>query len=260
MPRLHLFEFEDLSWFPKGLRDYGTDFLRFVANRFDAYKPMAPLIIKGVRHSGTQNIIDLASGGGGGWKSLVPHLTQELPQLKVMLTDYYPNVKGLEDCKKTHPTVVDYSTEQVDATDVPEELRGLRTMFLSFHHFKPTMAQKILQNAVDGGHPIAVFELQSRTVKDFIKNLFSPLFIVLTTPFVPPFRLGRLIFTYLIPLVPLYAWWDGLVSVLRTYSVKEMKALTDGLHNADHYVWEIGKHEEGPNTTMYMLGYPKENK
>jgi len=35
MSRIHLFEWEDMSWFPTAWRDYGTDYLNFFATKFD---------------------------------------------------------------------------------------------------------------------------------------------------------------------------------------------------------------------------------
>lgn len=129
---------------------------------------------------------------------------------------------------------------------------------VSFHHFKPADAKRILQNAVDGEAPIALFEAQERDLQHLIKNMFSPLSVLLTTPFIRPFRLGRIIFTYLIPIVPLFVLWDGVISVLRTYTVEELKEMTKALENGDNYVWEIGKNQDGPVTIVYLLGYMKD--
>jgi len=41
--------------------------------------------------------------------------------------------------------VFDYKKEPINALDVPAQLKGFRTQFLSFHHFKETDAQRILQ-------------------------------------------------------------------------------------------------------------------
>ena len=68
MPRIHFFEFEDLPWFPHILRNYMTDFLQAVSHLFDVYEPIIPIIEKGLAKSKTNVIIDLASGGGGGWQ------------------------------------------------------------------------------------------------------------------------------------------------------------------------------------------------
>ena len=66
MERIHLFEFEDLKWFPAFLRNYITDFLQFLSNQTKMYKPIIPIIKKGLEKSRTHQIIDLGSGGGGG--------------------------------------------------------------------------------------------------------------------------------------------------------------------------------------------------
>ncbi|UKN02858.1 hypothetical protein K6119_04935 [Paracrocinitomix mangrovi] len=257
MGRIHAFEFEDLNWFPKNLRDYGTDFLQFATNTFDFYKGVVPLIKKGIEASGTHQVLDLGSGGGGGWKKLSQHLKEEMPDIKITLSDYYPNKTALEKMVKYDPEVFSYLDQQVDAKNVPSEIKSFRTQFLSFHHFKEEDARQILQNAVDAKVPIGIFEGQKRDVPHFIKNLFSPISLILTTPFIHPFKLGRIIFTYIIPLVPLFVMWDGVISVLRTYSVKEMKQLVDSLENSESFNWEIGIHKERGISVPYLLGLPK---
>jgi len=77
-----------------------TDFLQFTANKFDFYKTIVPVLKKGVDASVSTQIIDLASGGGGGWKSLSKHLKQEMPNVTVRFTDYYPNIKAFEEMEK----------------------------------------------------------------------------------------------------------------------------------------------------------------
>jgi hypothetical protein len=44
LPRLQLFELEDLRWFPSTIRDLATDYLRFMETRFALHKPVVPLI------------------------------------------------------------------------------------------------------------------------------------------------------------------------------------------------------------------------
>ena len=67
MKRLHLFEFEDQEWFPELIRNYMTDYLQIIATTMNFYESVIPIIQKGVEKSGTNLIIDMASGGGGGW-------------------------------------------------------------------------------------------------------------------------------------------------------------------------------------------------
>ena len=256
MPRIHLFEFEDQKWFPAFLRNYMTDYLQFISNKFDIYKPIVPILEEGLRKSDSNTIVDLASGGGGGLLKLNEHLLKSNPDIKLVLTDYYPNIQAFKQVKETYDNV-EYMTTSIDALNVPKSLIGLRTQFLSFHHFKPQQAKQILQNAIDNQSAIAIFEGQERNLKSIIFMLLSPLNVLLFTPFIKPFKFGRLLFTYLIPIIPILVCWDGIVSVLRTYSIKEMRALIDTLSHSDSYQWKLDKIKSGPSKITYLLGYKK---
>lgn len=253
MPRIHLFEFEDQSWFPGFIRDYMTDFLQFASKTFDIYQGITGILQKGISAAGNNQIIDLGSGGGGGWIRLSKQLAEENPDLRITLTDFYPNISAFEKIKN-HSDLIEYVPTSVDAREVDPSLKGLRTQFLSLHHFRPDDATKILQNAVDAKAPIAVFEAQERSVLGFMMMIVAPINVLLMTPFIRPFKFGRILFTYLIPIIPLFVLWDGLVSVLRTYSIKEMTDLTAALANTESYNWEIGKVKSGPAKILYLLG------
>jgi len=253
MGRIHLFEFEDLAWFPSFLRNYGTDFLQFLSNKTKMYKPIIPLLEKVIKEIGTNQIIDLASGGGGGLIWLNDELKKNNPEIKILLTDFYPNISAFEHTKRISDNF-DFIKTPIDARNVPKELNGLRTQFLSFHHFKPIDAKRILQNAIDTKKPIAIFEVQERSVLSLIAMIFSPITVLLTTPFIRPFKIGRLIFTYLLPIIPLFVLWDGIVSSLRTYSVKEMNEIVNELNDKEKFIWDIGRLKSGPGVVLYLIG------
>ncbi len=256
MGRIHFFELEDQEWFPATWRNYGTDYLQFISNTAKMYKSVVPIIQKGLDAAGNNQIIDLASGGGGGLLWLNAELLKTNPDLKILLTDYFPNITAFERTKKVAGNF-DYISSPVDARDVPPNLKGLRTQFLSFHHFKPRDARLILQNAIDTKIPIAIFEVTERSIPSLISAIFSPIAVLLLTPFIRPFSIGRLFFTYLIPIIPLFVMFDGIVSCLRTYSVKEMNDIIDRLENKDSFTWDIGKAKTGPAAVSYLLGVPK---
>ena len=140
---------------------------------------------------------------------------------------------------------------------VPAELNGFRTMFSSFHHFPPTQARAILQNAVCARQGIGIFEITSRTA-----SAIGMMFLWFLTPFVftptiRPFRWSRLLYTYVLPIIPLVLLFDGLVSCLRTYRTSELRELIDELAATD-YRWEIGEHAGtlGSLPVIYLIGYP----
>ncbi|GJM62859.1 hypothetical protein [Persicobacter diffluens] len=257
MRRYQLFEFEDLPYFPKKIRNYGTDFLQFVANQFNFYEGLIPILQKGIQKSGRHQIIDLASGGGGGWKSIIPQLQKVESKFQIRLTDLYPNITAFKKQQAQFPEVLHFENQTVSALNVPSNLKGLRTMFLSFHHFNEKNAVQILQNAVEEQQAILIVEAQERNLLNLIKFFFSPINVLLTTPFIRPFSIGRILFTYLIPIVPFFVWWDGFVSVLRTYTLREMKEMTEKLQNSRSFEWEIKKIKSGPVEILYLLGTPK---
>lgn len=257
MGRIHLFEFEDQKWFPTFLRNYGTDFLQFLSNKTKMYKPIIPVIKRGLIKSGSNQIIDLGSGGGGGLVWLNSELKKDIPDLKIVLTDFYPNIPAFR-LTKQEADNFEFIDTPVDARNVPSELKGLRTQFLSLHHFRPREAKQILQNAIDTNSSIAIFEAQERSLPSIVAMLFSPLTVLFTTPFIRPFKFARIVFTYLIPIVPLFVLWDGVVSSLRTYSVKEMNELTDDLKGTATYDWEINRVKSGPSIVLYLLGTKKD--
>jgi hypothetical protein len=256
--RYHLFEIEDQPWFPAFLRDYMTDFLRSVSDWMHLFEPAVPILERGLRSTQGATIVDLASGGGGGWRKVAADLAPRVPGVRVVLTDLYPNEAALRRLVASMPEVFRMESQPVDARAVPPALSGLRTQFLSFHHFRPRDACRILQNAVDSGAPIAIFEIQRRSIADALKFALSPINVLLTTPFIRPFRWGRLFWTYVIPVVPLAVMWDGVVSVLRTYSPEEMRAMAAGLDGGESYVWEVGIANGGKAPMPYLLGYRAE--
>ena len=253
MARIHLFELEDQKWFPSFIRNYGTDFLRFMSSKTALYKPIIPLLKKVLQENNIDQIIDLCSGGGGGMSWINQELLNANVKVNILLTDYYPNIPAFELMKNSFDNI-DYVSEAIDVRDVPAQLEGLRTLFIAFHHFRPSDAKKILQNAVDSQSPIAIFEVQERSIPSILAMLFSPIIVLLTTPFIRPFKIGRIMFTYLIPIVPLFVLWDGMVSALRTYSVKEMNGLISQLDNQSSFSWEVKRMKTRQGLILYLIG------
>jgi hypothetical protein len=85
--------------------------------------------------------------------------------------------------------------------------------------------------------------------------LLVPFNVLAMMPLARPFRWAWLVFTYLIPLLPLIVFWDGVVSMLRIYSPEQMKALTAEFQ-APNYLWEVGRlHVPGiPGGLPYLVG------
>jgi hypothetical protein len=257
IPRLHLFELEDQRWFPAAIRDLATDYIHFIAIRFRLHQPVAPLLERVLVETHSRQIVDLCSGGGGPIPALQKALQAQGLSVRVILTDRYPNIAAFEAAQAASGGAISFVRHAVDARAVPSTLSGVRTFFNSFHHFQPGEAQAILRNAVIARQPIAVFEVPDRSVPLILALLATPLFVWLATPWIRPFRWRRLLWTYLIPLVPLTCLWDGVVSHLRAYTVSEFEALVAPFAHSG-YVWSVGRRPI-PSThgqVTYLVGYP----
>jgi hypothetical protein len=255
--RLHLFEFEDLPWFPSSWRDLITDVLGFFDATFSTFRPLVPRLKKVLVALDCRDIVDLCSGGSGPILGVVEQLDKdERYPVCVVLTDRYPNLPAFRDAKAKLTGQVVYEETSVDALNVPVQLKGFRTLFASFHHFRPGDARRILQDAVANNAGIGVFEYTELNLIWFLAILFIPLALWLYAPFIRPFRWSRLVWVYLFPLPVWFAVWDGLVSLFRSYSPQALKELTRGLGDGK-YVWDIGRVRSfGACYVTYLIGYP----
>jgi hypothetical protein len=256
MPRLHLFEIEDQPWCPQVFRDFATDYLHYVQTRFELHRAMVPLLRNALQRSGTAQVLDLCSGGGGPVLALYETLLSEPAPVLLTLTDRYPNLAAFRRLAARYPEGISYMADPVDATNVPRNLPALRTLFNGFHHFAPDAARAVLACAVEVRQPIAIFEIPERRLSTILPLLLTPLFVALATPLIRPFLWRRLLWTYLLPAIPLLCCWDGLVSQLRAYTVAELMDLTKGL---DGYEWKAEQVslELTPGRLTCLVGMPK---
>ncbi len=266
MRRVQFIELHEQPWFPSSLRADVTDALQFGFNLLRAYAPIAPLLQSVLDSAGNgtnapPSIVDMCSGGGGPWLDLARELRcrdagAHSAGLQVWLTDKYPNLKAFQSVSASSDHHITFYPEPVDAMKVPGTLKGLRTMFTSFHHFSPEDARAILQNAVDAGESIGVFEATRRAPSTIGLIFAGTLLLFLHTPRIRPFRWSRLLWTYLIPIIPLVLLFDGVVSCLRTYRPQELREIVEKLTSCE-YRWEIGELKGGKMPVTYLIGYPK---
>ncbi len=234
--RLHLVEIHDLPSCPRSLRDALTDFLAFTVNLGGAYDPAGPLLKRAIERTRARRVVDLCSGAGGPWSRLGPQLG-----VPVVRTDLYPHGDDVM---------------RVDARAVPPRLDGFRTIFTAFHHFRPTEARAILEDAVRQRQGIGVFEIARRAPLELAVIAFTWLGTLALAPFIRPWRWSRFLWTYLPPVLPLVGTFDGIVSCLRAYSLAELAHLVRGL---DTYDWDFGnfRGSRSPLRGTYLIGIPK---
>lgn len=261
IPRLHLFELEDQSWFPGTIRDLATDYLEFVQTHFALHLPAARILLQTLRDTGDDRVIDLCSGGGGPAAALARMAAAEGTSATFVLTDLYPNIPAFERQAAALPGLISFVAEPVDARASAYLGPGVRTIFNGFHHFHPADARRVLGDAASAGVPIALFELSERSARTLVPMLFlTPLMVLLATSQIRPFTFSRFLWTYLLPLVPLTCWWDGWVSQMRAYTPDELMNLARSLEAPD-YRWRAGKVplEKVAGSLTYLIGVPADD-
>jgi hypothetical protein len=251
------FEFEDQPWFPETIRDYMTDYLRFLFHSFNLYRPVFPLLKEALVKANTNHILDLCSGSGGAMENIYENLKRTFnADIHITLTDLFPSLTVYEKIKQNTQGGISYLNTPVDATNVPLDVKGFRTIFSGFHHFDREKAKAVLRDAVNARQGIGIFDGGDRSIwMILLIVIVHPILLVLCTPFFTPFKISRLLFTYLIPIIPFCAVWDGVVSIVRLYSSDELLLLAHEV-DRENYQWISGKlRNKFGLSIVYLIGY-----
>jgi hypothetical protein len=259
MKRMHLFEFMDLSWYPKLLRDLQTNILLAIMTRSPAFDSAVPYIDGLLEQTESHQVIDLCSGASGPWPRLVGKLA--FPDARVLLSDKYPNVRMFTEIEDQTRGRVTGATYSVDALQVPASLQGVRTIFTAFHHFREQEIDLILADAQAQGQALCVFDYVPNKVMvlalsplTFVISFLQFFFLSFT---VRPFTWKQLLFTNILPIVPIVAAWDGFVSAMRKYDAEALRSIVTGRDTAT-YTWEVGTDRSYSQATplTYLVGKP----
>jgi len=185
--------------------------------------------------------------------------------VELLLTDLYPNKDLIDHYDEEATSNITYHPHAVDARDFSKIPKGLKTMSNIFHHMKPEDGRHILASASQHKEPLLIYEMAENKIPTLIWAIFLPLGLAILfimswfmTPFTKP-SLKQLLFTYLIPLIPIFYAWDGQVSMIRMYTFGDFEQLLDGLE-VEGYQWEMGQalKEDGKAQGYYVFGRPVE--
>ncbi|MCE9579250.1 MAG: hypothetical protein K8W52_39365 [Deltaproteobacteria bacterium] len=258
MPRINAPELEDYPWFPARMRDALTGYLRVAAAALSVPAVAAPLLREALDASDTRRVIDLCAGGGGPLLGVLRTLADEGERVPAVLTDLYPNRAAFARAEALFPGQVTGRIEPTDATQVPAELRGVRTIFNALHHLPPPVARAVFADAAAQRQPIVAFEFVERSLQGLAISAILPASVLALTPFVRPVDLRSLALTYVVPVLPAITWWDGTASCLRAYSVPELHDLVDDLATPD-YGFRIERRRVPwrPHAVTYVVGLPR---
>lgn len=178
--------------------------------------------------------------------------------VKVTLSDLFPSLCVYRYLSDQTKGGISYISMPVDATEVPNELQGFRTLFSGFHHFDPPKAAAVLKNAMETGKSIGIFDGGNKNIWMIMAIIFfHPLLLFLFTPLLRPFRISRILYTYLIPVIPFCTVWDGIFSIIRLYRPEEMLQTAQLAGSNYRYSWTAGKVKNRYGMSIaYLIGYP----
>ena len=245
-----------------------TGVLSEVLRRAGYPRIVAPLLEDALHRAKAATIVDLCAGSGGPWPELAVHLSSSIrKQVRlVLLTDMFPNAESARDLlgrdHRGSLPLLDGSPQiacvrhSVNAECVPIWLKGFRTMFNSFHHFSPQAARGILDSVVRKKEGIAVFEVPQRSITTICGSALMAIGALLCVPLMRPFRWARLFWTYVIPVLPIVLWVDGMISCMRAYKPQELIKLA--INTPSDYKWRAGIIRSGyfgPAIT-FLIGLP----
>ena len=190
---------------------------------------------------GQRSVLDLASGSGRHIDQFLDWCNREGVECRTdfQLSDIHPSDAHAEKAVKHGERNLEYLAYSVDATSIPRQHRGgVRSMFQAFHHLRPHQARQCLADAVEYSDGVFIFEPQLRTTAALLSNILGIPFGILAGFFGRPFPLLRLFFSTLVPIIPVLFVFDGVMSVLRSYSANEVSGLIESLPDND-FEWQI---------------------
>jgi hypothetical protein len=255
LPRLQLFEFNDLSATPAPLRETIVETL----SRALAWGRMMRGLVAPLREflaaAGTDRVLDLCAGAGGPASILRGEFTRAgLEPPRFTMTDLFPRVDAWAPLA-AHG--LDYVEEPVDATAIPPSLGAgrARTVINAFHHFPPGLATAIIADAVRSSRGLFISEAFARNPLGFATFGPAGLPALLANPLLARRdRAWKALLTWATPIALAAGLWDGLVSTLRMYTEDELRAMTEA---APGFTWRFGTYDApfGARGT-YFWGVP----
>jgi hypothetical protein len=227
MKRKQIFQFSNQKWFPSFLKRDMYEFMSWFVGKVNAAKPFLPVLEEVIGHTQTKTIINIDSKIGAGIETVLPLLPEGSEVINVELEKF-----------STHN-------------------KGTYTFINSFHQLDEKKAKYYLTQIADSGNSVAVLEGNNDSLWQVVgMTIFVPLTVILSAPFVQPFRITRLIFTYLIPILPVITMLDGFLALFKLYNPNDLNELVSTIP-VKNYVWKSGKADNGRGgKIIYLMGYP----
>jgi ubiquinone/menaquinone biosynthesis C-methylase UbiE len=240
-------ELEDFTWFPSLLRQYQLSYIGCVVKWLNIYKPIVPILKQMQTLPSINNIVDLCSGSG---EPAIFLQQQTGNSYSTLLTDKFPSqIISL-------PPIA-YHPASINALKINPKNDTLYSMYNAFHHFSTKEQTQLIENIVQNNSSIIIVEILTPSIYSFASVLFAgTLLQCIITPFIKPFSIKRLFFTYILPINIFTVVYDGIISVLRSKSSRQYKTFVNKIHTIN-YNMEVQPIKTWKGTLICIKIYPK---
>jgi hypothetical protein len=241
-------ELEDYKWFPFKLRCWQMEFIGNLSVWSRLYKPLVTVLQQIIDHNKITLVQDLCSGSGIPAVYVYNQLNSKPP---IKLTDKYPIISF-----RNQPSV-NYSLKPVDINELAPEEYVCYTMFNAFHHFTASQQIEFVKNMANNKAPFLIVEILQPGFFNIVKIFLSTTLLqLLIAPFIKPFSLSRLFFTYIIPVNLFTITYDGIISVLKSKTVKQY-AIQLKAAETENYNITVTAIKNLKGNIIYIKGEPK---
>jgi len=252
--RRHLIELHEQAWFPEVWRDL---FRAGLGKAFVLFG-LSQELSRGLSHfldvARPTEVLDLCSGSGevsvDAWRSA--QAGRERYPASLFLSDLFPDINHWSQ----HSHDVGFIASRVDMHRLGGELPRVRMMLNSLHHMSPEELHELLHETARSADGFFASDRNARNWREmFLTVCVVPIAAAFITAFViRPFRLRNVLWGLIIPVIPLVALFDGLVSNLRSYTVDELRLLV--MDGPSTFIWEVGETPGGRGVPAmtYVIG------
>jgi len=254
-PRAQLFEWNDLSRVPDAVRDTIVESLSRTLEWGHMLDGLVAPFARFLDEVGTREVLDIGAGAGGPARILArAFIASGREPVRFVLTDLHPRVEAWTAARAELPAAIAFEPSPVDATAVPPALAAGRTRSIInvFHHFPPELASAVLRDAVRSGRGVFISEAFERNPLAFARFSLAGLPALYANPWLTERdRLAKMALTWLTPAALGMAIWDGVVSTLRVYDERELRAMVAPFGDGHH--WVYGRYPYFPGGEGYFF-------
>ena len=241
---MFLKELEDYPWFPTCLRKMQLEYVGWISVQLRLYSPLLKMLQQFPSHQWA----DLASGSG--WPAF--YLQKNIsPHIHYTLSDLYPDSVSTEVSKH-----VDIEAEPLNLLYFQAQVGKQYSLFNAFHHFTSSQQKVIIKKIKDAKSSCIIAEVLEPSLLCFLQVSLAALIVQpLSAWAIRPFSILRIITTYIIPIQLITVAWDGWLSVLKSKSLKQYKALVSDLAD-NQYSIEVKRIKQVRGNLIVILAQP----